>query len=71
MKHEIQSAANFICHLLRLNKKPIGELQLKRFRDSLCDHLQRKSALQIIATFGLEMKIAYHKHFLPYSNSLV
>ena len=42
MKHEIQSAANFICHLLRLNKKPIGELQLKRFRDSLYDHLLRR-----------------------------
>ncbi len=38
MKHEIQSGANFITHLLRLNKKKIiCEPQLNRFCDSLID----------------------------------
>jgi protein Tob/BTG len=37
MKHELQSAANFIAHLLRLNKKKISEPQLIRFRDSLIE----------------------------------
>ncbi len=44
MKHEIQSGANFITHLLRLDKKKsISEPQLKKFRDSLIDCFRRQS----------------------------
>jgi protein Tob/BTG len=44
MKHEIQSAANFIAHLLRRNKekKIICEPQLIRFRDSLIECFRRR-----------------------------
>jgi len=43
MKHEIQSGANFITHLLRLDKKKsISEPQLKKFRDSLIDCFRRR-----------------------------
>jgi protein Tob/BTG len=44
MKHEIQSAANFITHLLRLfgKKKPIPESQLKQFCNSLINSFRHR-----------------------------
>jgi len=49
MKHELQSAANFIAHLLRLNKKKISEPQLIRFRDSLIEVF-----VYVIETIGIQ-----------------
>jgi protein Tob/BTG len=43
MKQELQSTANFIVHLLRLNKNShICEPQLKKFRDCLIESLYRR-----------------------------
>jgi hypothetical protein len=43
MKQELESAANFIVHLLRLNKNcHISEVQLIKFRNCLIDTLRRR-----------------------------
>jgi len=43
MKQELESAANLIVHLLRLNKNcRISEAQLKKFRNCLIENIYRR-----------------------------
>ena len=42
MRLEIQSACNFIVHLLRLKRQNICEPQLSKFNDNLIQVLQRR-----------------------------
>jgi protein Tob/BTG len=42
MKYELQSAANFLIHLVRLGRRNVGETQLEKFRQSLVEVLRRR-----------------------------
>ena len=42
MKLEVQSASNFLTHLVRLSKQSVSESQLGKFRDSLIEVLRRR-----------------------------
>ena len=42
MKLEVQSASNFLVHLVRLSKRKESETQLGKFRDSLIEVLRRR-----------------------------
>jgi protein Tob/BTG len=42
MKLELQSAANFLVHLVRLGRRNISELQLEKFRQCLQEVLRRR-----------------------------
>ena len=42
MKFELESASNFIVHLIRLNCEDIREFQLQKFRDCLLKVFQQK-----------------------------
>jgi len=42
MKLEVQSASNFLVHLVRLSKRNVSETQLGKFRDSLIEVLRRR-----------------------------
>lgn len=42
MKLELQSAANFLIHLIRLGRRNIGENQLEKFRLALVEVLRRR-----------------------------
>ena len=42
MKLELQSASNFLVHLVRLSKRNVSETQLGKFRDSLIEVLRRR-----------------------------
>ena len=42
MKLEVQSASNFLVHLVRLSKRNVSESQLGKFRDSLIEVLRRR-----------------------------
>ncbi len=42
MKLELQSASNFLVHLIRLGRRNINETQLDRFRNALIEALRRR-----------------------------
>jgi len=42
MKLEVQSAANFLVHLVRLSRRNVTEFQLNKFNDALIDVLRRR-----------------------------
>lgn len=42
MKLELQSASNFLVHLIRLARQNVGEAQLAKFRDCLIDVFRRR-----------------------------
>jgi protein Tob/BTG len=42
MKLELQSASNFLVHLVRLGRRNINETQLEKFRNALMDALRRR-----------------------------
>ena len=42
MKFELQSASNFMVHLIKLGRRNLNEYQLEKFRLALVEVLQRR-----------------------------